>query len=146
MFKPPLYQFPYKKQRELFHKAEHKVSIDNRQYPFYILDKSFSITSIISFGTVFRLFIGSYVYENVISIPLKDNPSTITTNNKNEDVEIETYVMMVMIITLIHIGQNRYDRYDGTEVEGYCRGGEEGYERRDPGGDPSNNLDNVIAQ
>jgi hypothetical protein len=34
-----------------------------------------------------------------------------------------------------------YERSDGTDVEGYWRGGEDGYERSNPDGDPSNNLD-----
>lgn len=34
-----------------------------------------------------------------------------------------------------------YTRDDGTEVEGYWRGGEDGYERSNPDDDLSNNLD-----
>lgn len=131
--------FRKKKQRELFRKAEIAVSQFNSLYPLYVLKNWSSQIAIFSFGATFWLVAGSLVYEFFESIPVED--STYITDYYGGDGSYETAPMDSNGIH--HVEPHwvdGYERSDGTTVEGYWRGGEDGYYRSNPDGNPFNNL------
>lgn len=130
------------KQQQLYNEAELNVSIRNKNFIYYRLGSLFSASAAISFGVGFWFFVGSLFYERVNLDTNEESPtnSVITTEDDSysddsyEDYDDNTH----------HVDPHwvdGYERSDGTEVDGYWRGGEDGYERSDPDGDISNNLD-----
>lgn len=128
-----------RKQRDLLKQAKYIVSSDFN-YPFYVLAGIFGFISIISSSLALTFFIGSYVYENIINIPEIDN---FQTDSSDDYIDIETDTVEYDD-NIHHVDPHMvdgYERSDGTQVDGYWRGGEDGYDRSDPDGDSSNNLD-----
>lgn len=128
-----------RKQRDLLKQAKYIVSSDFN-YPFYVLAGIFGFISIISSSLALTFFVGSYVYENIINIPEIDN---FQTDSSDDYIDIETDTVEYDD-NIHHVDPHMvdgYERSDGTQVDGYWRGGEDGYDRSDPDGDLSNNLD-----
>lgn len=130
-----------RKQEELYGRAKREISSRERAYPFYVIGHVASVICGISFGIAFWFFVGSYIYEFFTTSDQED-PGIIVTDYENDwggydDVE------PVEDSNIHHVEPHwvdGYERSDGTKVDGYWRGGEDGYNRSNPDGDPSNNL------
>jgi hypothetical protein len=138
--------FRTKKQMELYKRAELRIGSRDRKYLFYQLGNFTLFLSSLSFGVAFWFYIGSMIYENFIDTPV--TPENLPIITDNDDYEDDTYYDDEEIVTdddnIHHVDPHwveGYERSDGTEVDGYWRGGEDGYERSDPDGDVTNNLD-----
>ncbi|WP_226670803.1 hypothetical protein [Metabacillus litoralis] len=137
--------FRKQKQEELLTKAKYKVSSRNKHYDFYQFGSLALFFLQFGFGVAILFLMGSTVYENFI-VPTGEQQE----NNYIEDdyYPIDEYEIVDETYedesNTHHVDPHWVDGYtrdDGTEVEGYWRGGEDGYERSDPDGDLSNNLD-----
>lgn len=134
--------FRKQKQYELRDRAKYKVGSRDKNYVFYQIASVALFISSLGFGFGLFFFIGSGVYENIIL------PSS---NLDHEEVYSDDYVedpyyeeSYDEVPGTHHVDPHWVDGYtreDGTEVDGYWRGGDDGYERSNPDGDPSNNLD-----
>lgn len=131
------------KQQQLYNRAELNVSIKNKDFIFYRLGKVFSTTAGISFGLGFWFFVGSLFYEGVILDREEDSPTnSLISEDMDDSYSDDSY--SDYDDNTHHVDPHwvdGYERSDGTEVDGYWRGGDDGYERSDPDGDLSNNLD-----
>lgn len=130
------------KQQELYNKAVNSVALRSNKYFYYTLGNIFSFTTVASLTVGFWFFIGSLIYEGVFLDTDDDIKPAITQDVENyygddviEESDDNTH----------HVSPHSvdgYERSDGTKVEGYWRGGADGYERSNPDGDHSNNLSN----
>ncbi|MBM7606221.1 hypothetical protein JOC75_004269 [Metabacillus crassostreae] len=139
--------FRKRKQNELFTKAINKVSSRNKHYGLYQFGSIALFFLQFGFGIAILFLMGSTVYEKFI-LPSGEQQENYSEEYYDsiedyEDYEVydDTYTDESNIHHVDPHWVNGYTRDDGTEVEGYWRGGEDGYDRSNPDGDSSNNLD-----
>lgn len=140
--------FRKRKQSELLSRAKMKIGSNDSKYTYYQIGEFTKGVSILSFGLAFWFFVGSFVYDNIISTPVTSEPSSMLEVSDDSGAEDEYYYEGPVYDDGIednihHVDPHwvdGYQRSDGTVVEGYWCGGETGYERSNPDGDVSNNL------
>ncbi|MDT8860299.1 hypothetical protein N0O92_08635 [Alkalihalobacillus sp. MEB130] len=140
------------KQEELYQRAKRKVSSKYpTAYNWYIVSSIALFLFNFSFGCLVLLGIGGAVDKYVFT---PNSPSN-EINTKYDDYEDVYYYENDYVEVHyddhtpgIHHVQphwvNGYERSDGTMVDGYWRGGEDGYYRSNPDGNPDNNIGSFI--
>ncbi|NHC43603.1 hypothetical protein G6549_27575 [Bacillus sp. MM2020_1] len=134
--------FRKRKQNELYEKAKMNVSSRDNRYFLYQLSNISRIIGFLSFGIAFWFFIGSFVYEKII-LPLPYEYDNDYSENYNDEEYDDGGYEKEDDSNIHHVESHwveGYTRSEGTEVDGYWRGGEDGYYRSDPDDDTSNNL------
>lgn len=135
--------FRKKKQNELYNKASNSVKSRSKNYLSYKLANFFSSIAAIAASVAFWFFIGSIFYEKILSESINENPSIVEYDDSGDYDEYDDSGDYDDD-NIHHVDAHwvdGYERSDGTEVDGYWRGGEDGYDRSDPDDDLSNNLD-----
>ena len=124
------------KRAELSTQAFRIVQGNNKNFGFYTFAGFLSNFSLLAGTVAFCFFLGSMFYEQVLP-NISDYGPSIANPGADGDYPDSGG-------NLHHVDPHwvdGYDRSDGTEVDGYWRGGDEGYDRSNPDGDLSNNLD-----
>ncbi|WP_039042239.1 hypothetical protein [Sporosarcina sp. ZBG7A] len=128
------------KQVELLQIAKLNVRNCTRIYPFYLIQKLVARIITLSLGIAITFYIGSSVFiflETPIGEEDMMNPPIIEEDDDHVEPTVNTDD------GIHHVEPHpveSYTRSDGTEVQGYHRGGSDGYDRSNPDNSTSNNL------